>query len=70
MKLQGTQNNQKNLKKKIEEFTFAILKLTTKARVSQSVWYWHKDRLQINGIELVVYNKAISTNIQQWCQDQ
>lgn len=72
VKLQGTQNNQKNLKKeKNRRIYICYFKTYYKARVSQSVWYWHKDRhvnkwnrigsLQIKPYQLI-FNNGVKTS--------
>lgn len=50
MELQVTLNNQNNTekgkkkKKELEDSQFLISKLTPKAKVNKTVYYWHKDR--------------------------
>ena len=59
MEIQGTQNSQNDFKREehiLKTHTSEFENYCTKAIIIQIVWYWHKDRYIINGIELKVQN--------------
>ena len=57
--IQGTQNSQNDFKREehiLKTHTSEFENYCTKAIIIQIVWYCHKDRYIINGIELKVQN--------------